>query len=198
MKKYSIKLLLCLTILIVFSSQSLAAGDNSSNNKAYKDKEDRFSLILPAGWKIFDNQGNVYFEYEGFTSFYVDGFPVDKGETLTLKELVSQVEPYDFKNETMEIHSTIVEKTDTEIDGVPAIRIIQRSDAKGTIAGEPYSETDIIDGYFLIKNNHVYIITLNSPEKIYNKISSDFETSVKSFKAGSKPFEIKSCEKSGG
>ncbi|MEQ8188689.1 MAG: PsbP-related protein [Candidatus Eremiobacterota bacterium] len=194
MNKYSITILLCLGILLLSVSQSPAAGDDSS--KEYKDKGDRFSLVLPAGWKAFDDRGNVYFEHDGFTSFYVDGFPLEKSGTLA--ELVSQVEPYDFKNETMEIHSTIIEKNDTTVDGVPAVRIVQRSEAKGTIAGEPYSETDIIDGYFLIKNNHVYIITLNSPENIYKKISSDFESAVKSFKAGSKPFEAKSCSPSGG
>lgn len=196
MNKYSIKLLLCLSILLLSVSLSLAAGDNSPKSKEYKDKGERFSLMLPDGWKAFDDRGNVYFEYDGFTSFYVDGFPMDKSGTLA--ELVSRVEPYDFKNETMEIHSNIIEKTDTTVDGVPAIRIVQRSESRGTIAGEPYSETDIIDGYFFIKNNHVYIITLNSPENIYKTIESDFERAVKSFKAGSKPFEAKSCEKSGG
>jgi len=194
MNKYSITILLCLGILFLSFSQSPAAGDDSS--KEYKDKGDRFSLVLPAGWKAFDDRGNVYFEHEGFASFYIDGFPLEKNGTLA--ELVSQVEPYDFKNETMEIHSNIIEKIDTTVDGVPAVRIIQRSEAKGVIAGEPYSETDIIDGYFFIKNNHVYIITLNSPEATYKNISSDFESAVKSFKAGTEPFEAKSCSPSGG
>ncbi len=194
MNKYSMVPLLCLCILLLSVIQSLAAGDNPS--KEYKDKGERFSLMLPSGWKAFDDRGNVYFEHDGFASFYVDGFPVEKSGTLA--ELVSQVEPYDFKNETMEIHSTIIEKTDTTVDGVPAVRIIQRSEAKGIIAGEPYVETDIIDGYFLIKNNNVYIITLNSPEDTYKNIASDFESAVKSFKAGTKPFEGKSCSPSGG
>ncbi|MEQ8168581.1 MAG: PsbP-related protein, partial [Candidatus Eremiobacterota bacterium] len=168
MNKYSTLLLLCLGILLLFVCQSLAAVDKSL--KEYKDKGDRFSLILPDGWKAFDDRGNVYFEHDGFASFYVDGFPLEKNGTLA--ELVSRVEPYDFKNETMEIHSTIIEKTDTTVDGAPAVRIIQRSEAKGVIAGEPYSETDIIDGYFFIKNNHVYIITLNSPEDTYKNIAS--------------------------
>ncbi len=194
MNKYSTLLLLCLGILLLSVIQSLAAVDRSL--KEYKDKGDRFSLILPDGWKAFDDRGNVYFEHDGFASFYVDGFPLEKNGTLA--EIVSQVEPYDFKNETMEIHSTIIEKTDTKVDGVPAVRIIQRSEAKGFIAEEPYSETDIIDGYFFIKNNHVYIITLNSPEDTYKNIASNFEITVKSFKAGSKPFEPKSCSPSGG
>ncbi|MEQ8223422.1 MAG: PsbP-related protein [Candidatus Eremiobacterota bacterium] len=194
MNKYSMTLLLCACMFLLFICQSLAAGDNPS--KEYKDKGERFSLMVPAGWKAFDDRGNVYFEHDGFASFSVDGFPVEKNETLA--DLVSRIEPYDFKNETMEIHSNVIEKTDTTVDGVPAVRIIQRSEAKGIIAGEPYAETDIIDGYFFIKNNHVYIITLNSPEATYKNISSDFERAVKSFKAGTKPFEAKSCSPSGG
>jgi len=190
MKKALIVILLVLAITLSLYSYTLA----ESKGTEYKDKKDRFSLTLPAGWKSYEDEMSVYFEYEfenpdSYASFYVEAWPLEEGQK-TVKDIATEIEDYDYSEEGFEVHNKVIEKSDTKVSGLPAVRIVQKSEMKETFEGGTYSDNAIIDEYYFIKGSQFYIISLCVSESAYEKIKQDFEFIVKSFKVGSKPFEV--------
>lgn len=190
MKRWLVTGIVFICILLFCSKEVLAAKDKNEKSSEYRDRKDRYSLVLPGKWIAFEQEEDVYFEYDSkefYASFYITRLSVTKEETL--KEFVSNVQPYSYKGEGLDVQSTIIDKTEAKVDGVQAIHLRQKSEAKEKYNGQSYSEITFIDEFYFIKNNQIYIITLNVTENGYEKVRSDFEAIVKSFKAGIKPFE---------
>jgi len=179
---------------ILFLTLQISSGKEINKEKEYKDKSDRYSFLLPEKWKYYEDNNEVTFEYDDgkiYASFYIEGYPIEKNEKLTLKELASQVQTGEYKEEGMEVYQKILSTTETTVDGVPSLLVHQKSELKGNIEGKTFTDISIIDEYFFIKNNHTYIISFNTGEASYNKLKSDFDNIVKSFKVGKKPFKGK-------
>ena len=197
MKKNILLLTIILSILISFSLQTSVLAEEE-----YKDKGDRFSLVLPEGWKYFEDQFGVYFEYQfenmdNYATFFVDGFPLKEGEKFTAKEITDEIEDYDYTEEGFEMHNKIMVKEEVEVDGVPGIRVIQRSEMKENMDGNTFSDIAIIDEYYFVNEKHAYLISLSATEGVYETIKKDFEAIADSFKIGSKPFEEVQMEEGG-
>lgn len=194
MKNNLFKLLLAAAIffgLTLNSFRVMAQTTNSSPTK-FTDKQDRYSMTVPAGWKMYDDEYDVYFEYDSsefLATFFVDGFPFAEGENITLEELTADITDYDSVEEGFEAHIKVIEKIKATVDGVPAVRIIQKSTIKENIGSESFSDIAIIDEYYFIKNNHAYLLSFSVHEMAYDKLKGDFEAIAKSFKTGTKPFE---------